>query len=493
VRGIAAQRLFVRLILPCGMDVQICMLPRMKQRVDPNAESSSPEQSSVFISHSSKDRTVAVQLCELLEKRNIKCWIAPRDVTAGEPYGGQIVRAIEDSSTLVVVISEHANLSRHVESEVARGFEKGKRIYPVRLADIPPSEGLELFVTSAHWIEAWEHGIENAAREVAKALSAEPVKGAAGVKARARAPAALFGAVFTILIIGFLGYLGFLAFLLREPEEREKYKQKTRVLMERLGWQKPAPPPPTPSPVPPVSGMASNEIAVPASSAPGPDGPPVWRVRNPDLELIWIAELGAYVGRQEITNEQYLYFKKDHWSGLFGGRKLDGAAQPVVRISHAQARAFAEWLTSEERKAGKLPDNWTFRLPTTQEWKDFARCGDDRKYPWGDAWPPGYGNLADRSLAAVQPTARSIDGYRDGYAVSCPVENTATNDWGLQGAAGNVREWTLGALGAECVACGAAWDCYLPSAAECSMAITRDPSTRNGSLGFRIMLAPDAE
>ena len=102
------------------------------------------------------------------------------------------------------------------------------------------------------------------------------------------------------------------------------------------------------------------------------------------------------------------------------------------------------------------------------------------------------GNLADRSLAAVRRTARTIDAYNDGYALSCPVENTATNKWGLQGMAGNVQEWTQGAPGAECVACGGAWDSYLPSVTECGMAVTHDPATRNGSLGFRLILAAEA-
>lgn len=108
----------------------------------------------MFISHSSKDRGTATRLCESFEKQGITCWIAPRDVKAGDPYGGQIVRAIEESTALVVVLSQHANASRHVESEVARAFERGKRIYPVRIEEVLPSEGLELFVTSAHWIEA---------------------------------------------------------------------------------------------------------------------------------------------------------------------------------------------------------------------------------------------------------------------------------------------------------------------------------------------------
>lgn len=326
-------------------------------------------------------------------------------------------------------------------------------------------------------------------------MLAEPSKGAAGGKRRTRRTSAWFGIVFTVLVAGFFGYLGFLAFLIKEPVEREKYKQKVRVLMAYVGWLGPNPAGTaaggTASQAYPPGSNTVAAVVTPESPAPGPNGPATWRVHNPDLELVWITALSIYVGRYEVTNEQYLQGRKDHWSGLFGGRKLDGDTQPVVRVSHPEAVAFAQWLTARERTAGRVPEAWAFRLPTVQEWQEFARCGDRRKYPWGDDWPPRHGNLADRSLAVVRRTARFIDGYADGYAVSCLVENTATNDWGLQGVAGNVQEWSQGPAGAEGVACGAAWDSYLPSAAECGMSITCDPATRGGSLGFRLVLAPE--
>ena len=37
----------------------------------------------IFISHSSKDKTIADAACACLEARGLRCWIAPRDIIAG--------------------------------------------------------------------------------------------------------------------------------------------------------------------------------------------------------------------------------------------------------------------------------------------------------------------------------------------------------------------------------------------------------------------------
>lgn len=37
----------------------------------------------VFISYSSKDKSVADAVCHVLEENKIACWISPRDVIAG--------------------------------------------------------------------------------------------------------------------------------------------------------------------------------------------------------------------------------------------------------------------------------------------------------------------------------------------------------------------------------------------------------------------------
>ena len=74
----------------------------------------------IFISHSSKDADEAVKLCEFLENNGIKCFIAPRDIRAGKQYAEELVRGIDESEAMVLLMSKEANQSPHVLREVER-------------------------------------------------------------------------------------------------------------------------------------------------------------------------------------------------------------------------------------------------------------------------------------------------------------------------------------------------------------------------------------
>lgn len=107
----------------------------------------------VFISHSSRDAIIAKQLCDFLESNGIKCWIAPRDVTAGVPYARAILQGIDESTIMVLVFSGNSNKSRHVESEVDRAFNKEKVIIPFRITDIKMSDVLSYYIGVNHYID----------------------------------------------------------------------------------------------------------------------------------------------------------------------------------------------------------------------------------------------------------------------------------------------------------------------------------------------------
>ena len=114
----------------------------------------------VFLSHSSRDARKASSICRYLEEQGINCWIAPRDVAAGEEYGAEIIKGIENANALVLVLSERANQSSHVLREVERAIHKGKAVFPVRVQDVQPSGALEYFVSSSQWIDAFRPPLE---------------------------------------------------------------------------------------------------------------------------------------------------------------------------------------------------------------------------------------------------------------------------------------------------------------------------------------------
>lgn len=46
-----------------------------------------------FARHSSKDKPVANAVVAALEARGVRCWVAPRDILAGQDWGEAIIAA----------------------------------------------------------------------------------------------------------------------------------------------------------------------------------------------------------------------------------------------------------------------------------------------------------------------------------------------------------------------------------------------------------------
>ena len=110
---------------------------------------------SAFISHAKADARKAQEIAASLEERGLKCWIAPRDVTAGRAYGDEIIRGIESAKAFVLVLSKSSNGSGFVAREVERAVSKQKPIFVVRLGNIEPAPALELFISGTQWIDAF--------------------------------------------------------------------------------------------------------------------------------------------------------------------------------------------------------------------------------------------------------------------------------------------------------------------------------------------------
>lgn len=129
----------------------------------------------VFISHSSKDKAVSDAVCAVLEANGIRCWIAPRDVLPGMPYGDALIEAIHQSRVMVLILSASANDSGQVMREVERAVSSGIPIIPLKVEDFPLSKSLEYFLGSVHWLEALspplERHLQTLARTVRSLLS----------------------------------------------------------------------------------------------------------------------------------------------------------------------------------------------------------------------------------------------------------------------------------------------------------------------------------
>ncbi len=128
----------------------------------------------VFISHASKDKTIANAVCARLEAAGIRCWIAPRDIVAGTPYGEAIIDAIQAAKAMVLVFSSSANASAQIPKEIERAVSNGVAILPFRIEDVAPGKSLDYFIGSVHWLDAMtppmEQHLDNLAATVHKLL-----------------------------------------------------------------------------------------------------------------------------------------------------------------------------------------------------------------------------------------------------------------------------------------------------------------------------------
>jgi hypothetical protein len=108
----------------------------------------------VFISHSSKDNSIADAICNQLESAGIPCWIAPRDIKVGSDWTRGVMRGIATCRVFVLVFTDHANDSEHVGRELANAFSLGLAVIPFRIEAVNPRDHLAYFLETVQWFDA---------------------------------------------------------------------------------------------------------------------------------------------------------------------------------------------------------------------------------------------------------------------------------------------------------------------------------------------------
>ncbi|HEX9647498.1 MAG TPA: SUMF1/EgtB/PvdO family nonheme iron enzyme [Alphaproteobacteria bacterium] len=207
-------------------------------------------------------------------------------------------------------------------------------------------------------------------------------------------------------------------------------------------------------------------------------------------------ELAGYaITRTPITNRAYAAFvaatghpapavDRETWDGYrlahpyertLGYQWLEGvppagkADHPVVLVSHADALAYAGWLS----KATGL----TWRLPSELEWEKAARGTDGRRFPWGEAFDPARLNSHDRG-----PFATMAAGSFTGGA----------SPFGVLDAAGQVFEWTSTEAGpGRYLVKGGSWDDKGCGVCRPAARHARPGGLKHILIGFRLVRAPD--
>jgi formylglycine-generating enzyme required for sulfatase activity/cytochrome c553 len=168
-----------------------------------------------------------------------------------------------------------------------------------------------------------------------------------------------------------------------------------------------------------------------------------------------------WMGKLEITNEQYALFDPEHDSGVISmhnkdhdtrGYPANKPKMPVIRISWQQATAFCRWLSVQTGEK--------FTLPTEAQWEYACRAGSAAPFFYGDAntdFSP-FANLGDYNLRALavqglpprpSPNPNPMldwvpkdERFNDNSVLMADVGSYRPNAWGLHDMHGNVAEWT---------------------------------------------------
>ena len=108
---------------------------------------------------------------------------------------------------------------------------------------------------------------------------------------------------------------------------------------------------------------------------------------------------------------------------------------PVTCVSWNDAKAYAQWLSSET--------GHRYRLPSASEWEYAARAGAESSQPWGADGQAACANanVADASAARRYP-GWSVFPCDDGFTNTSPVDAFKENPFGLGDMLGNVLQWT---------------------------------------------------
>lgn len=109
----------------------------------------------VFISYSTHDKAVADRICHALEERQIRCWIAPRDVPYGADWPRAIMDALATARAVVLVFTRNTNASQAVRKEVLTAVENGAIVIPFRTEEVLPEGALKFNLIDVHWLDAF--------------------------------------------------------------------------------------------------------------------------------------------------------------------------------------------------------------------------------------------------------------------------------------------------------------------------------------------------
>jgi len=95
---------------------------------------------SVFISHSHKDRIIALKLHDILSQNQVEVFLDQEEIIAGDDLPIKLMEGIDHCSKFLILWSKHTQKSNWVRKEWEYAFKSMKRIIPYLIGNITTSD-----------------------------------------------------------------------------------------------------------------------------------------------------------------------------------------------------------------------------------------------------------------------------------------------------------------------------------------------------------------
>lgn len=114
----------------------------------------------VFVSYSTKDIDIRNLILDKIKKEGINYWVAPDMITPGSNYAKDIPEAIKNASAFVILLSENSQESMWVEKEIDCAVNNRKRIIPVNISGVTPSEMFKFYLNNVQMIQLHKNALK---------------------------------------------------------------------------------------------------------------------------------------------------------------------------------------------------------------------------------------------------------------------------------------------------------------------------------------------
>jgi|GEM_PF-5491418 len=144
---------------------------------------------------------------------------------------------------------------------------------------------------------------------------------------------------------------------------------------------------------------------------------------------------GFWIGKYPVTQAEYEVVMGPGSNHSKFRDQDDSARRPVDSVGWEDAVMFCREFTELERAAGRINEEWAYRLPTEAQWEYACRAGTRARYYSGD-------NESDlERVAFFRTRASKYDLEARKKEQTHAVGQKTPNAWGLHDTLGNVDEW----------------------------------------------------